>query len=123
MERVAIRGVCERSECPGAHVAGKEEHALAATASGFEIFGAVDDDDARDVLTRIFRELRKFGGHPAYLTNHAANDLISRGFAQFGKCELQIEHGRAAQRAAKRVCDPRETRSDKPSERPRQKSQ
>ena len=72
MQRVAVEGVREGSEFPGAHVAGEEQDTFPAALSAFEIFGAFDGHDLRNIRGRVFWELRELARHPADLANHSA---------------------------------------------------
>lgn len=79
MKRMAVEGMRERGQFPGAHVSGEKKNALAAAAGGVEILKAVENYDTLDIFAGVSRELGKLAHHPAHLAHHAANHLPAMG--------------------------------------------
>ena len=102
---MAVEGMREGSEFPGAHVAGEKQDTFPAALSAFEILGAVDSHDLRNIRGSVFWELRELARHPADLADHSANDSFAFRLAHIGKCELKIEHRCAPEGRAHLICE------------------
>src|SRR6185312_16235903 len=91
VEREAVESVREGAEFPRADVAGEIEDAFAAALAGEEIFVAVEDDVALDVLFGVAGEAGEFGGHPAEIAEHTAGDGDTLRTGCVGKGKVQVE--------------------------------
>src|SRR5690348_2562462 len=111
-QRIAVQSLGERRELPGAHVTGEKENSFGASASGFEIFKAVDYDETPDIIASEAGKVRELGGHPSEIADHAANYFFSPRIIKVRERKLQIHGTGAPQRRARPEENPCNTVSD-----------
>jgi len=91
MERIAVKGVGEGGEFPGAEVAGQKEHAFAATMAFQKILMAIEDEDLLDILFGASRKSGELDGHPAEIADHGEHKALALGGGHDWKRNFEID--------------------------------
>ena len=93
IERQTTLGGGKRRDLPVADVGGKEDSGVAIIAQPIDVLGAQDGDAAIVAIDLDLAEMGVFGGDPAQVIPHAANDGLDLARRFFGKCAAEVGDG------------------------------
>src|SRR5919109_5519959 len=81
----------------------KVKHAFATPLAFQKVFMAVENNNAFNILLRVFGEASKFRGHPSQIAKHPANNCFPLGIIPFGESDSQIDLRRFPQPWEQRI--------------------
>ncbi len=116
VQRKSVKRMRKRRKLPRADVACEIEDAFAAALAFEEIFVAVEDDVALDILRGVAREAGELGGHPAEIAEHGAGDGGAFFIGPVGECEAEVEFSGLAKFGEERVEQAHDARGESAGE-------
>jgi hypothetical protein len=101
---------------------GQNEHTLSATLAREKIFVAVQDDRLLDIWLGEFWQASEFGGHPAEVAEHSANDRLALRVTPIRKRYAQVDFRGLSQSWQEAVKEFHEANCECPGHRSRQQA-